>query len=391
MKSDPVSGVQPELLKWARKTVGLSVIEVAETLNRTPEEIEGWEKGKNSPTYSQLEKLAYQVYKRPLALFFLPIPPEEIQPQKEFRTLPDVDFQELSKDTYLHIRKAHAYQYALKELFGESNPSERCIWKTISLTLSNSIVEQALAIRDYFGITMQEQSRWKDDETALKWWRKALEDTGIFIFKSSFKQKEISGFCLIDSELPIIYLNNSTTKTRQTFSLFHELSHLLFNINGLSKFETSYISRLPKKEKQLETFCNAIAAEILIPSADFNQQTKTLPENAEKASDDQFSQLANRYGVSREAVLRKLLDMGRVGKTFYESKAKFWTEQMVKKGGHGNWYLNQGAYLSDRFTKEVVGRHYNQQISLEHAADLLGIKPKNYAGFEERIMQGASA
>jgi hypothetical protein len=88
--------------------------------------------------------------------------------------------------------------------------------------------------------------------------------------------------------------------------------------------------------------------------------------------------------------LRRFLDMGRVSKAFYESKAKFWAAQK-QQGGGGNWYLNQGAYISDRFAKEVVSRHYRHQITLEHAADLLGIKPKSYAGFEERVLQGAEA
>jgi transcriptional regulator with XRE-family HTH domain len=55
------------------KDVGLSVAEVAQMLKRPPEEIEAWESGEDAPTYPQLEKLAYQIYKRPLAVFFLPV------------------------------------------------------------------------------------------------------------------------------------------------------------------------------------------------------------------------------------------------------------------------------------------------------------------------------
>ena len=76
-------------------------------LKRTQEEIEAWESGAEAPTYPQLEKLAYDIYKRPLAIFFLPTPPKESLPQSEFRTLPDADMRTLSRDTYLHIRRAH--------------------------------------------------------------------------------------------------------------------------------------------------------------------------------------------------------------------------------------------------------------------------------------------
>ena len=359
-------------------------------LKRQPEEVEAWEEGRDAPTYPQLEKLAYQIYKRPLAVFFLPAPPEEALPKREFRTLPDADMQTLMRDTYLHIRRAHAHQLALRELFDGRNPAERQIWQGVSLSLAGDLALQAKDIREYLGISLEQQTAWKSDEQALKAWRGAIEQCGIFVFKAPFKQKDISGFCLMDEHLPVIFLNNSTTKTRQIFSLLHELAHLLLSMNGLSKFDTSYIDQLPKREKEIERFCNAIAGEVLIPGMDFAQQARQFPANVEKATEAQFSDLANRYGVSREAVLRRFLDQGRVGQAFYEERARFWAAQKKPAGG-GNWYLNQGTYISDRFAREVVSRHYRHQISLEQAADLLGIKPKSYAGFEERILQGAEA
>lgn len=390
MKHASVTGVQPEIFRWARRSVGLTVSDVADMLKRQPEEIEAWESGADAPTYPQLEKLAYQIYKRPLAVFFLPAPPEETLPQREFRTLPGADMETLARDTYLHIRRAHAYQVALQELFGGHNPAEHHIWKAVPLSLSKSIATQAESIREYLSITLEQQIAWKSDEQALKAWRRSIEACGVFVFKASFKQKGISGFCLMDEHLPVIYLNNGTTKTRQIFSLLHELAHLLFSVNGLSKFDTSYIDLLPTKEREIERFCNAIAAEVLIPAKDFAAQEKEFPTNVEKASELQFSNLADRYGVSREAVLRRFLDQGRVSKAFYESKAKFWAAQKQPASG-GNWYLNQGAYISDRFAKEVVSRHYRHEITLEQAADFLGIKPKSYAGFEERVLHGAEA
>lgn len=390
MKSEPVAGVRKEVMRWARQSIGLSVSDVALRLKRPVEEVEAWEAGDAFPSYPQLEKLAYQIYKRPLAVFFLPAPPEEISPAREFRTLPSDDLLSLAVDTHLHIRRAHAYQLALRELFGSRNPSEHCIWQELSLSRTRSVVEQAAAVRSYLGIALEEQIRWKDDDLALKRWRKAIEDKGVFIFKESFEQKDISGFCLIDGQFPLVYLNNSTTKTRQIFSLLHELAHLLLSVNGLSKFDQRYVERLPDEEKQIERFCNAIAAEILIPSPDFQVQAQQFPADIEQASEQQFSDLAVRYGISREAVLRRFLDQGRVTSAFYEQKAKAWAAQQ-KKGAGGDWYASQNAYLSDRFAKEVVSRHYKNQLSVEQAADLLGIKPKNFAGLEQRILQGAAA
>ena len=100
--------------------------------------------------------------------------------------------------------------------------------------------------------------------------------------------------------------------------------------------------------------------------------------------------MAIRYGVSREAILRRLLDLNRVSQAFYEGKAKFWASQKRAAPG-GNWYASQNVYLSDRFAREVVGRHYRNQISVEQASEYLGIKAKNFAGLEQRILQAAAA
>jgi len=314
--------------------MGMSVEDVAHKLKRTTEEVMAWESEDGiPPTYSQLENLAYKVFKRPLAVFFLPAPPHEAQPVREFRSLPDADLQSLQADTYIQVRKAHAYQITLKELFEGRNPSGRHISQEIPLDLRESVDVQASEVRKALGITLDDQLDWKSDDLALKRWREALETLGVFVFKAPFKQKDISGFCLLDSDFPLIYLNNSATKTRQIFSLLHELAHLLLNINGISKFESSYINRLPATERRIEQFCNKIAAEILIPSDDFAQQIAGFPRNAESVQDHLYANLASRYGVSREAVLRRLLNMERVSESFYEQKAKLWSSQKKAVSG----------------------------------------------------------
>ncbi len=391
MKTEPVDGVQPSVIRWARESMGMSVEDVAHKLKRPLEEVLAWETDDGaSPTYAQLENLAYKVFKRPLAIFFLPAPPSEIPPAREFRTLPDADLQTLHADTYVQVRKAHAYQITLREVFEGANPSVKQIAQGVPLDMHQPVEAQARAVREALGIALNDQIRWKSDEIALKRWREAVEASGIFVFKAPFKQKDISGFCLLDANFPLIYLNNSTTKTRQIFSLLHELAHLLLNVNGISKFEASYMNRLPAAERRVEQFCNKIAAEMLIPSDDFDQQISRLPHDAESVQDHLYADLANRYGVSREAVLRRLLDLERVSQAFYEHKAKFWANQKRSASG-GDWYASQNAYLSDRFAQEVIGRHYRNQISVEQASEFLGIKAKNFAGLEQRILQGAAA
>lgn len=390
MKSQPVEGVKPALLSWARESIGFSVDDVALKMKRSVDEILEWESGISAPSYPQLEKLAYQLYKRPLAVFFLPEPPNEISPKKEFRSLPESDLDNLKPDTYMHVRKGHAYQISLKEVFNNSNPAGSKLWQEVALNPDGSVVEQSRRIRNALNISIENQSAIRSDEEALKTWRASIEAKGVFVFKESFKQKDISGFCLSDDEFPIIYLNNTTTKTRQIFSLFHELAHILLNTKSLSKFEHGYFNQLPPNAQRIEVFCNAIAAEVLIPKSDFESFTANLPFNIEAVSDDEIERIAARYSVSRESILRKFLDQNRVSSSHYKEKSEMWANQR-KGGSGGNWYASANAYLSSTFAREVLSQHYKHNLSIDKASDLLGIKAKNFSGLEQRILQGTSA
>lgn len=384
--ADPITGIQIAVLQWARESQGFSIEEVAQRMKRDPAEIAAWEAGEHSPTYVQLEALAYKIYKRPLAVFFLPQPPREPDPETEFRTLPDYDLEDLSADTRYQIRFAHSLQLSLRELNEGRNRAERLIFREITLSLQRDVREQADEIRRYLSISLETQIAWRSRETALKAWRNAIEDAGVFVFKHSFKEKGISGFCLLDDEFPVIYLNNSTTKTRQVFSLFHELAHLLFHVNGISKFDTTYIAHLPAPERRIEQFCNLLAAELLVPSADFDVQLREYDHIDEGA----VERLANRYSVSREVVFRRLLDKGLITQAQYEEKAAQWAAQAgEREGSGGNYYATQAAYLGESYLKLVFGRHYQGQLSLEQVADYLGVKTKSVAGLEEFALQGA--
>nr|WP_143592125.1 ImmA/IrrE family metallo-endopeptidase [Stenotrophomonas maltophilia] len=387
MTRETVAGVQPAVMRWARESIGMSVADVAVRLKRQAIEIESWERGDTSPTYAQLEALAYDLYKRPLAVFFLPTPPKEASPRQEFRTLPEEDLATLDRDTYLHLRKARAYQLGLAELYEGTNPANSKIWNEVKLSIGDDLAAKARQIRATLGIDTEIQASWARDEDALKAWREAIEKRGIFVFKDSFKQTSISGFCLRDDEFPLIYINNSTTKTRQIFSLLHELAHTLFAINGISKFDTSYIDDLPKREQAIEVFCNAVAAEVLIPSAVFDHRTQSAPHSVDTLPDSFFSDLARAFGVSREAILRRFLDRGRATKIFYEAKALEWTKQKKEGAGGGSWYASKGAYLSDRLLREVFSRHLRGQLSQEKAADFLGVKPSQVPGLEELVLR----
>ena len=55
--------VNNEILIWARQELNLSQDIVAQRMGKRIEDIQAWENGKDYPTYAQLEKLSYTIYK----------------------------------------------------------------------------------------------------------------------------------------------------------------------------------------------------------------------------------------------------------------------------------------------------------------------------------------
>ena len=254
--------VNPAILKWARETAGLSIEDAAKKLKRkriNAGTLSAWERGEEFPTYSQLERLAYEIYRRPLAIFFFPEPPQEETPRESFRTLPDEEIRKMTFHMRLLVRKARSMQISLDELNEGKNPAAQIITRALVFLPDISLKDMVSSVRAYLGIDIGEQLQWRSSEKAFSEWRTAIENHGIFVFKDAFKDDNISGFCLYDKNFPIIYVNNSKPATRQVFTLFHELAHLLYRTGGIDASDEEYIQLLRGTKRQIEVQCNRFA------------------------------------------------------------------------------------------------------------------------------------
>ena len=376
-----------DVLVWARESMNLTLEDVAKRMNKTEDEIKSWESGKFKPTYVQLEKLAYKIYHRPVALFFFPNVPEEDRIEQSFRTLPDTEIRKIPPKIHLLLRKAKIMQMNLTELSEYMEDSDRNILYDLNINSTVLPDDMANSVRDYLRIDIAEQKSWKSTDIAFKNWRIALEKCGIFVFKDSFSSKgskdsPYSGFCLYDYSFPIIYINNNNPSTRQIFTLFHELAHLLMQTGGIDSEKDSYIEQLSGNEKKVEILCNQFAAEFLVPTEDFNRISikRDLSEN-------DIVKWANIYKTSREAILRKLLEQNRVSKQYYEEKSLEWSNQsrMNQGKGGGNYFATKFSYLGFSYI-DLIFRVYNRGIiSVEQAADYLDTKVKHVSKIEDLL------
>ncbi|MBL7131053.1 MAG: ImmA/IrrE family metallo-endopeptidase [Candidatus Omnitrophica bacterium] len=365
--------INPKILQWAREERNRISIEIlAERMKRDPLEIEMWESGKDSPTYGQLEDLAYKYLKIPLAVFFFPDIPDIPDPLKKLRRLPDYEWERLSEDTLQKIRLAQAYQDSLaiiaKDYIGKK------IFKDIKAEgMSAAIL--ANKVRKYFNITLKEQFSFKSTRSAFNRWRHIVEERGIFTFKDTFKDKFISGFCLLDNNYPVIFINNSNSFSRQIFTLMHELGHILTGVNGITDIDESYLDYLNERDKVLEIFCNEFASQLLVPDESFEEAISLF----EKHGVGIVGEIATQYSVSREVVLRRLLNKGVISESLYLEKTSEWNRDFLRhakdKAG-GNYYLTRLAYLGEGFTKIAYAQYSKGQIDQPELAHHLNIKAK---------------
>ncbi len=360
----------------------MSIEELATKTKRPIDEVEKWETGEIIPPYGRLEEMAYSHFQVPVAVFFFPAPPVFDDPAKKFRRLPDYQLERLSSDTYKKILLAQSYQDSLPHVLKDNEPVKSIVNEFQKV--SKKPEKLAEEVRNYIGISFQQQFNFRSADTALKQWRHALENVGVFTFKDSFKDSNISGFCLFDEDYPLIMLNNSNAFTRQIFTLIHELGHILLGVNGLTDIDESYIGHLTNTEKKVEIYCNKFASEFLVPSYAFADDITTFKDEGFES----IGEIADNYSVSREVILRKLLDHKAISNRQYLEKTSEWNKdylRFIKGKGGGNYYLTRIAYLGETYTKLAFTQFQKRVFSRSQLADHLNVKVKSLSTLESTV------
>ncbi len=378
---EKITNVNHNLLKWARDRSGYSLNDIAKLFNKESELIEDWESGIDFPTYIQLEKLAAK-YERSVAFFFMPAPPKDEETLEDKVMLRSPEIKKLSPKVYSLYRQAHFRQVALHELFVKDNLVEERIFNDIKPVRNTPFAKLAAEARDYMGVSIEDQISWNDIKTAISKWRDIVQYKGIFVFKESFDDNQVDGFCLSHDTFPIIYLNNTNNEARQIFTLFHELAHILLGNNGIT-------SDLTFKTSNDERFCNQFASEFLVPLEHFDGHPKSF-----EYSDQSVRELANHYKVSLQVILYKYRENGVISERFFNSKLSEWIkigkskyENRETSSGGGNYFYNQIMYLGQHFLTLGFKKYYEGKCSSDQLASYFNVKENNLSKLEDVLIQ----
>ncbi|TDC74791.1 XRE family transcriptional regulator [Streptomyces hainanensis] len=373
--------VEPSVLKWARESIGLSSVAAARKLGLPDDRVHHWELGQSVPTISQLKK-ASTVYKRPLAVFFLAEPPKDFDTLRDFRRVEGSTEAEWTPELHAEYRRALSQRECLLELLELDEAKCPSDWQLNFLPERDedlaTVARQNILDRSPLSLPSSSASPYEH----LNTWTSGMEESGVLVLTSTggkIEKREMRAFSLYFKEAPVIMLNGADSPRGRIFSLMHEYAHLILHTGGLCDTITDLKSTSPNR--RLEARCNAIAAAILMPAA----RVLSRPEVTRRINDqsswdyEALSSAAAPFGVSAEALLRRLLTLGRVDRDFYTERrteflAVYEEEELRARSGGGNWYRNTARDLGKGYVRQVADAHRRRVIDSYTAASYLNVK-----------------
>ena len=377
--------LQPTVLRWARERANLSQEILAKRLAVKPERVADWERTGNI-SMRQADNLAQKTY-TPLGYLYLPEPPDERLPVADYRTIGDEPPARPSPnllDTVYAMQRRQAWMRDEIAIHYEEPPLDF----VGAFTIADSPDEVADAMRQ----TLSLKRGWASDKpnwgSALRFLRERIEAAGVLIVVNgvvgnSTKRKldpdEFRGFALVDEYAPLIFVNNSDFISAQMFTTAHELAHIFVGESGVSNFED-----MQPTHHDTEIFCNAAAAEFLLPGNELLDFW-----NDAWQSEEPYQAVARRFKVSRIVAARraldmKLIDMSEYGEFYAQYQLDEQRAKTNRKSG-GNFWNSQNVRIGQRFGSAVARAVKSGRLPYLEACSLTGLKAPTFDNFAAKL------
>ena len=361
-----------EVLKKCREQLSLTLEEVKKKVKG----IEEIEKGDKKLSWSNVDKLA-QIYYVPEWVFIS----DEIPDEYKYTQTPA--FRTYSKKPVFNnsrIKKLVAKVEDYRKIILEAREDlEEAIEDFHPCLITNNAEETAKNIRNWLGLKPKEFI----DFYAFK---KKLEEKNIFIFMTSkykdefkFKSEEGSennfrGLAIYYEKLPIIVINESDAKKSQSFTLIHELCHLLRGESSLDN-DNDGIHYNSKEEK----FCDAVAGIVLMPTDAIKEATQSL----EELNWITIKNIAEKvFKVSHYAFIVRLNQLREISQDKYNEFNNLRKEEnqknKIKLEKNRRFSRSKAKEIVDQYgeiyTNAIITLYEEKEITLYKACNLLKIK-----------------
>jgi len=369
MKENIIIQVNHEVLLWARDAIALNRSNASERTGISVKRLTQLEQGEKKPTLDELKELS-KVYKRTVATLLLTKPPKERPLPKDRRTLDSKDLGKYHEKTIMAIRKARSLAVSLEDLKKDagiaiSHFQYQASTKENPKTIANKLRKE---------LNLSEIRTLENTNHVLEGYIEKIESLGVAVFQLSLTQDGLRGFSIVDEVVPIIGIKRGGEQaSAKVFTLFHELGHILLSAGGLC--DLSENSNL-----QIEKWCNAFAAEILIPTSELLQMEIVKEQSSAGKKiwlKKDLVELANHFHVGPLSILRSLLENGLTTSEYYKDQHNAWNKPTFGRAKHP-----EGRNIAKETIKEK-GRTYvslaftafdQNRIDLKDLSDFLGVK-----------------
>ena len=365
-----VENINKEILCECREQVGMDLLEVKKKVPKIAE----IEQGTQKPTFKQLETLA-KLYRVPRWVFIAESLPEEYQFVRAvpaFRQFANSDT-EAFDDSKVRglVAKVERFRSLILELREDMSEAVGAFTppRIQQDANPNNVARQ---IENWLKIPER-----RPDFTQ---WKAMLEEKGIFIFMTSkykgwshIERELLRGMAIYHSTLPIIIINDSDARKAQSFTLFHELGHLLRKENALDDWK--------EQTKRIEKWCDKLAGNVLMPADKFHGAVQGVDDWAE------VKKIARTFKVSSYACLVRMRQLRIIDQTKYndyEVQLQNEYKALRKKlqdnpGGPARnrpvEVLNQYGHI---YTKALFQAYHNKEIGLHKLSQLFDLKKTSY-------------
>lgn len=383
--------IKPELLVWARESAGYSVDEIAQKLKKEPVDILAWESGEEEPFMGQLRNLA-TIYKRSISDFYLPTPPAEKPIPHDFRRSPGEVALVYSPSLRRQLRLAQERRELALSLYSEIGEEPPPVAGQVSDTADPEAVGGQM--RTLLGVEFEEQRRWGEGRPAYNAWRRRIESLGVLVFQfENVGTEEAWGFSIVEEHLPVIGINRKLAPNGRTFTMLHELVHVLLGEGSICDIDD--LTPRGEREIRIEAFCNRVAASALMPGRLFRAHNVITAHGGGNTWDDaEIKAIAHTFGVSREAVVRRLETFGLTTMGFYLAKREQYRrkreEQRKKdlaaskdKPMKRNMPREALSNLGRRYVHLILRNYQDERITLMDASEYLGVRAEKVRSVED--------
>ncbi|GAB3993933.1 hypothetical protein GCM10029992_06900 [Glycomyces albus] len=186
---------------------------------------------------------------------------------------------------------------------------------------------------------------------------------------------EFRGFALQDEYAPVVFVNTGDAISAQIFTLLHETVHVCVGESGIDGVMLNQ-----RHSQDHERWCNAVAAETLVPSSSLRSQ-----HDPRAPLREELRRLRSIFSVSEAVLLRRLYDNEFISWELFSSQFNSTlnlNDKKEERNGGGDFYrgrlsnagcLFADAILADTFEGNTLYRDAMRLLMLRSPEQLANL------------------